>query len=390
MTVSLGRPSVSLLSTGEDVIPAADRTARALGSPAGARPFPGGPALGSGPPSVSVVVTDYGRRQFIRDAIHSVLSQSLRREQFEVIVVKDYDDAEIDSYLTVNGVRTITNDTFRVGTMLAEGVEEARGEIVCFLDDDDRFKPQKLARVVARFRADPHLGLIRNAYEPIDVLGKHLASWYRFRPQPTQSVTIAGSEDGAGLLPWIFRFGAYTNMSTYSVRREMLRRWLPELRQLSTAQDLFLLVIASLSGYSQQLDPSVWNEFRVHASTSHPAIAQQPADTEIQNLSGSVGTAGRLLEMLRSADHGGLAYRLTKSFELDAKVARFLLDPREKLELIDWITFSRVVAWCRRPYLAMEWLWCVPRWLFPSWASRLYCARRRSDIRRCVRPSGPT
>ncbi|ADB86739.1 glycosyltransferase family A protein [Saccharolobus islandicus] len=37
---------------------------------------------------------------------------------------------------------------------LAKGIEEAKGDIICFLDDDDLFKPTKLERVDKIFEED--------------------------------------------------------------------------------------------------------------------------------------------------------------------------------------------------------------------------------------------
>ena len=338
-------------------------------------------------PVVSVVITDFRRHDFVREAVLSVLSGDQVPGLVEIIVLKDFWNQTIDAFLSEHGVRTITKDFSTVGAMLAEGIEGAVGEVICFLDDDDRFGPEKIGKVAKLFDEDPNLGMVRNAYEPIDVLGRPLPAWEERRPQPMDLLVIDASRNGGHLLPWISRFNAYANLSTYSIRRRLLLPWLSELRRITTAQDLFLAVVANLSGCSQRIEPSRWSRYRVHQSTSHPTIDNGARQSEVQELSREVVTAQLLLGALRGVRRDSLAYRLVRSFELDARLTLFLLSPNERLGIREWLTFSLLIGWRRRPYLLREWLWCLPRWLFPSRASRIYESRRRRDLRGAITPA---
>src|SRR6266545_7755936 len=97
-------------------------------------------------PDVSVVVPTRNRRQFLRLSVFSALRQ--RGVEVEVIVV---DDASTDgaaamvSSLADRRVRLLRQDS-RGGVSAARnrGIEEASGEWLAFLDDDDLWAPEKL------------------------------------------------------------------------------------------------------------------------------------------------------------------------------------------------------------------------------------------------------
>ena len=45
-----------------------------------------------GTPYISVIVTAYNRRQYLPDALRSLEAQTLSKDKFEVIVVKNFED----------------------------------------------------------------------------------------------------------------------------------------------------------------------------------------------------------------------------------------------------------------------------------------------------------
>lgn len=102
-------------------------------------------------PLVSIVVPMHNAADFIDDTIHSVLGQTY--ENWELILV---DDASSDNTLEV--VKQFANDKISVISLKRNGgaakarnrgVSAARGRYVCFLDADDLWQPDKLARQIA-------------------------------------------------------------------------------------------------------------------------------------------------------------------------------------------------------------------------------------------------
>jgi glycosyltransferase involved in cell wall biosynthesis len=99
-------------------------------------------------PDISVVVPTRDRRRLLQLALFSVLRQ--RDVDIEVIVVDDAstdDSAEMVSRLADHRVRLIRQAVSHgVSTTRNRGIEEAGGAWVAFLDDDDLWAPEKLAR----------------------------------------------------------------------------------------------------------------------------------------------------------------------------------------------------------------------------------------------------
>ena len=104
--------------------------------------------------------------QVVSRAIESVLSQSF--EDFELIVV---DDGSLDGTGALLArqvdprVRVITELRNR-GACAARnrGIQAAEGEIVCFLDSDDVYLPEKLEFVADLFDAQPELDLLVDSF----------------------------------------------------------------------------------------------------------------------------------------------------------------------------------------------------------------------------------
>jgi glycosyltransferase involved in cell wall biosynthesis len=125
-------------------------------------------------PRVSVVMANYNYARFIRGAIESVLAQTMT--DFELIVVDDgsTDDSRevIESYLVEPRVRF--RPVEHVGQAAAKnaGIEWARGPLIAFVDADDLWHPEKLARQVALFDADPSLGVVYTRRRLIDENGR--------------------------------------------------------------------------------------------------------------------------------------------------------------------------------------------------------------------------
>jgi len=106
---------------------------------------------------VSCVITVYNGERHLGEALASVLGQDYR--DFECIVV---DDGSTDATPQVVGasaheVRYVRQENGGHACALNRGVRQARGELVAFLDHDDRWLPHKLARQVREFDARPGL-----------------------------------------------------------------------------------------------------------------------------------------------------------------------------------------------------------------------------------------
>jgi len=103
-------------------------------------------------PFISVIITAHNRREFLLEAVNSALNQTLPKDEYEIIVVKNFEDERIDKFLEEHNVKNIVTKEEPIGADIVKGVEESRGEVISFLDDDDLWLPQKLEIVKQVFK----------------------------------------------------------------------------------------------------------------------------------------------------------------------------------------------------------------------------------------------
>lgn len=107
---------------------------------------------------VSVIIPTYNRAGWVTEAVASVLAQTY--QDFEVLVVDDGStDATLEAlapfYRQVKVLRTAQRRGVAAARNL--GLSAARGEWLAFLDSDDLWRPDKLARQMAYLREHPEL-----------------------------------------------------------------------------------------------------------------------------------------------------------------------------------------------------------------------------------------
>lgn len=110
-------------------------------------------------PTISVVIPTYNRARFLPAAVASVRAQSYPCD--EILIVDDGssdDTAEVVAALGP-GVRLIRQANAGPAAARNRGIDEARCDLVAFLDTDDRWLPGKLAAQVELFRREPALAL---------------------------------------------------------------------------------------------------------------------------------------------------------------------------------------------------------------------------------------
>jgi len=120
---------------------------------------------------VSVIVTTHRRPQVLRRALDSVIQQTY--QDVELIVVDDNGagttmqketEAAVSGYPNV--IYQVNSNNLGQAASLNVGINNAHGELVAFLDDDDEYHPEKTAKQVARIKESHAAGVYCN-YERI-------------------------------------------------------------------------------------------------------------------------------------------------------------------------------------------------------------------------------
>jgi glycosyltransferase involved in cell wall biosynthesis len=102
-------------------------------------------------PLISVLIPTHNRPQMLAEALASVRSQTY--SDFEIIVVSNGENAETRSltrsFARAHEARYFELDKGNVSIARNFGIEQAHGDWIAFLDDDDLWLPHKLERQIS-------------------------------------------------------------------------------------------------------------------------------------------------------------------------------------------------------------------------------------------------
>ena len=128
-------------------------------------------------PRVSVIIPAYNVAWCVRRAVDSALAQSLR--EVEVIVINDGSTDETLQVLAAYGDAIQVIDQVNGGMSHARnvGIRAARGQYVAFLDADDWWLPEKLARQIELMESRPEIGFCSTAARVENPQGELLNLW---------------------------------------------------------------------------------------------------------------------------------------------------------------------------------------------------------------------
>ncbi|HEY6769026.1 MAG TPA: glycosyltransferase family A protein [Candidatus Sulfotelmatobacter sp.] len=114
------------------------------------------------PPRVSVVIPAYNAATYISGTLNSVFAQTCK--DFEVIVVNDGspDIEQLEEALQPyrSRIHYLRQENCGPSSARNTPIRNARGRYLAFLDSDDLWLPQHLARQVEMLTTDPQIGLV--------------------------------------------------------------------------------------------------------------------------------------------------------------------------------------------------------------------------------------
>ena len=116
-------------------------------------------------PRISVVIPAYNRAHLVGEAIQSVLDQDF--PPHEIVVVDDGSTDDTAAVAARYPVRVISQDNQGIGGARNRGITESSGELLAFLDSDDRWMPNRLSAQMRRLAAPPPVDLVFAHYREI-------------------------------------------------------------------------------------------------------------------------------------------------------------------------------------------------------------------------------
>ncbi|HET7506925.1 MAG TPA: glycosyltransferase [Solirubrobacterales bacterium] len=122
---------------------------------------------------VSVVIPCFRQAHFLPEAIESVLAQE--HGAIEVIVVDDGSPDNVGEVAArYPGVKCLRQENGGLAAARNTGLAEATGELVLFLDADDRLLPEAVGRGLEELRADPEAMMAAGTWRLIGEAGEAL------------------------------------------------------------------------------------------------------------------------------------------------------------------------------------------------------------------------
>ncbi|MBW4477268.1 MAG: glycosyltransferase [Tolypothrix brevis GSE-NOS-MK-07-07A] len=130
-------------------------------------------------PLVSILIANYNYEKYIGETLESVLSQTY--PNWEAIVCddgsKDNSCEVIETYVKKDSrIKLIRQQNGGQAAALAVAYQQSNGQIVCLLDSDDLWMPNKLQKVLDAFKSDLKCGFVIHNVIEINSQGELIKS----------------------------------------------------------------------------------------------------------------------------------------------------------------------------------------------------------------------
>ena len=237
---------------------------------------------------IGVIIIAFRRKTYIVEAIRSVLEQVVNGVTYQITIVKNFLDKEIDEFINENGLNNIYTDNFSLGYKILLGTILTNSPVICLLEDDDMFSKNKINNVYIRFNKNNRLIYYHNSMTPINEEGNKIMKWYK---QENKTVLYNDFSNLKTMLR-IIKYGGH-NLSSISISRNLILNNVKMFIDSTYALDYGMLLLAFSSGKSLLSDGEELTYYRVHNSAIHIVNAEytefinnkrQLSDGEIETL----------------------------------------------------------------------------------------------------------
>jgi cellulose synthase/poly-beta-1,6-N-acetylglucosamine synthase-like glycosyltransferase len=128
-------------------------------------------------PKVSIIMPVRNGQKYIGEAIESIAAQTYR--DFELIVVNDGSTDgtcdQLQRFTSRIDLQCIHHPTTQgIARSVNDGIRNARGRFIAFLDHDDLWFPEFLETQMAHLDRNPDVGMVHSDFQTIDAAGNVL------------------------------------------------------------------------------------------------------------------------------------------------------------------------------------------------------------------------
>lgn len=244
-------------------------------------------------PLATVIIPTYNYGRFIGEAIDSVLSSNLSKEELEVIVVDDGSTDDTSDRLRgyQNEITYIQQPNSGKAKATKVGIDKAKGKYLFNLDADDLFLPEKLEKVVNCFESDRDL-----------VHVSHPAIYWNVNNNTKEIESIPGwmkntKLSGKELLRYFYRHQIlFGGGSTFAICTEIAKKILiPQAVDMYIDEHLVMFALQEKYCYFIDEPLSIW---RIHGSNF--SVGEAKSEKAIAKLKRSQSSMEAVLQTLEA------------------------------------------------------------------------------------------
>lgn len=249
----------------------------------------------STPPVVSVIIPTYNHSHFLREALRSLCDQTYTA--WEAIVVNNYSEDDTIAVIESFADPRIRLENFRNHGVIAasrnHGISLAQGAYIAFLDSDDTWYPEKLAKCMVKFSDD--IGLVCH--------GLH---WIGEQERDV----FCGPGDCATFDALLDKGSCITPSAAI-----VSKQWLDSVARFSedikfvTAEDYHLWLKLAQAGIQMHFMEEILGQYRVHSGNQSGAVLRHlNAVLCVVDAFLPAGDSGGLQAQIRLRRRYGMAY----------------------------------------------------------------------------------
>ena len=220
---------------------------------------------------ISIIIFGYNRKHFIEGAFNSAVNQSADYQNYEVVLITNFDLSFLPlKHYIEKGLKIKTKYLEGpIGLFIQEAMEISSGEVLCFLDDDDVFSPEKVRSVLGKFTENPDLVYYSNDFEYIEIEGKNIRVRDKVQMFRSRKSELKVSNKSA----WrdVVRFVSYGGNafnSTISVKKEIIKKHESLLKYILRLEDEVIFSFALDSEGVSMLDCDKLTYYRIHGENA--------------------------------------------------------------------------------------------------------------------------
>lgn len=229
-------------------------------------------------PLVSVLINNYNYGRFLHEAVDSVLNQTY--SNIEVIVVDDGSTDNSQAVIASYGdcLTPILKKNGGQASAFNAGFSTSQGKIICFLDSDDAFLPNKVETVVETFRSFLEAGW---CFHPLTLVNENAEALTKSNYQDSSGefeyltkrnqINSSFEHDFRADIQWgklKHKFPFRTATSGMCFRRSLLQSILPVPEIIKITSDRYLQIMALVSSKGFTLGKELAHQ-RIHGNNAY-------------------------------------------------------------------------------------------------------------------------